>query len=49
MAADAQVTADDLLWQLAQLVKGTSHAFSYPSQEYYFSHSQRFKEAIREG
>ncbi len=37
---------EQLLRQLTVLVKGTSHACSYHSQESYFRNSQLFKEAM---
>ncbi len=43
-----KVTPDELLRQLTQLAQGTRQGCSYQSQESYFRHSQRVKEAIHD-
>ncbi len=44
---EPDITQDQLFHQLTTLVKGTSQACSYRSQESYFRHSQLFKETMQ--
>ena len=43
-----EVTPDELLRQLTRLAHGTHQGCSYQSHKYYFRHSQRIKEVIRD-
>ncbi len=45
---ERDVTLDELLRRLTQLAKVISQACSYQSQEFYFRHSQWFKEAVHD-
>ncbi len=43
---DSNITSNQLFRQLTELVRRTSQACSYRSQESYFRHSQQFKETM---